>query len=94
MELRQGDTVLGTIFIDAVDMPWWHGRFEPAGAFDGFRTCFDELSRAALTGDPSALSVAFSNMRDLGLVIERGDQGQPLDRFILYIDERGVRLRY
>ena len=94
MKLRQGETVLGSIVIEALDMPWWQGRFEPTDAFDSVRPIFDELSRVVATGDPDAMGLAFSNMRDLGLVIDRDDQDGPIEKFILYIDERGVRLRY
>ncbi|MEY9962217.1 hypothetical protein ABIA33_000238 [Streptacidiphilus sp. MAP12-16] len=93
MQLRMGDTLLGSIIVEERDMPWWLGRFEAAPEFDSVRPLFDDWSRAVKAADDGAMDAAFNALRDLGLVIDRAD-GAPISRFFLYIDADRVRLRY
>lgn len=86
MQLKQGDTLLGTLVVDGGDMPWWY--FAPA------RPLFDALSQAVEDGDESAMVAADQVLEEMDLVITVAGDGEPINEFLLYVDDDRFRLRY
>ncbi|MER7845865.1 hypothetical protein ABTZ03_18165 [Kitasatospora sp. NPDC096077] len=94
MLLKQGDTVLGTITIDDLDMPWWHGHFRPTPAFEPIRPFFDATRRAFKAADDRTIGAALGAIKSLALVIEPEDGTEPITAFLLHIEGDRMRLRH
>jgi hypothetical protein len=94
MLLKQGDTLLGSLAIDDPDMPWWHGHFQPTPEYEPVRPIVEAWSRAVRDGDEAAMISAHPAFKALDLAIDRNDGGEPITRFLLYIDADRFRLRH
>ncbi|MFI1094421.1 hypothetical protein [Streptomyces sp. NPDC020917] len=94
MQLKLGDTLLGTLVVDGGDMPWWYGHFQPTVEFTPARPLFDEWSRAVEESDEAAMIAADQALEAMDLVITGAGDGEPLTEFLLYIDDDRFRLRY
>lgn len=94
MQLKQGDTLLGTLVVDGGDMPWWYGHFQPTVDFAPARPLFDALSQAVEDGDESAMVAADQVLEEMDLVITVAGDGEPINEFLLYVDDDRFRLRY
>lgn len=92
--LRQAETLLGTLVIEEGAMPWWYGRFEPTADFEPVRPVFDAWSRAVGAHDEAAMDPAYRALKALDLTIAESGAGEPVGRFLLYIDGDRFRLRY
>jgi hypothetical protein len=94
MQLKQGDTLLGTLVVDSGDMPWWHGRFQPTSEFEPIRPAFNAWSEAVDDGNESTMDSAYRSLEALGLAITVAGDSEPITPFMLHIDNDRFRLRY
>ncbi|MFC1437633.1 hypothetical protein ABUW04_05120 [Streptacidiphilus sp. N1-10] len=94
MYLKQQRRVLGTIFIESVDMPWWRGCFRPSTAFDSVRPLFDAWTLSVEDGREELAVSALAALDDLGLTLEPIDGSKTLTDFLLHIEGSNVRLRF
>ncbi len=93
--LVKGDEVLGMLTETGRRMSYVNCRFEALSAFAAYQAAFVNALRLLPSKDVSAWEQAFSDIQDLGLVLEPGSPAaQRIDDFHLYIDGEKAWFRY
>ena len=92
--LMIGDSVLGMLTLDDLDMPWLCCHFTPTPSFEQVRPLFvAELEVLEGQWDEEQWEKAYAAIVALELRLV-GDDGQIIDEFLLHIDGDTARFRY
>jgi hypothetical protein len=95
----QGETQLGTLVVDDMDMPWFYCDFVPEAAFEAVRPLFEreiaiiEAETGDVEVDQDPWILAWQDIEALGLSLIR-DKGEPIDRLLLHINGNRAWFRY
>ena len=83
--LKQGELLIGTLYVEDTDFPWVICRFEPTTAFAPCRPLFDEDIRVGDTKDVQAWDRAYDAIAALGLQLIAKESGADWGNFLLHI---------
>lgn len=92
-ELRQGESILGTLYQYDQDM-WWHSCiFEPTSEFDQFHHVFVAPEPVSGRSMDEQFAEWQGKIKGLGLELVRMSDGKTLIPFILHIHEKRASFR-
>ncbi len=89
-ELRQDNTLIGTLVEYEQDMFWFSCYFEPTPAFEPYRTLFSEGQDLIATDQ---FDDWYAKVNGLGLQLVRQSDGKRASEFILYISDDKASFR-
>jgi hypothetical protein len=81
----EGQTVLGVLTVTDVDQPFILCSFQPTEEFEHHRSLFEERLRLVENEDWSAFEAVDEQIRRLGLVLKRMNDGAEIDEFLLHV---------
>lgn len=92
-QLRRGDTHVGTLILDEIDMFWTDCRFEPGPGWDEISPLFEALKSAWEHGGADERVRADEDIAAQQMVLAPDDGSQPLTGMLLRIYEDRARFR-
>lgn len=99
----RGDTLLGTLTVNDLDMPWFWCHFVPETAFATVKPLFDaelafmeaesQVQSDGVNVDIDAWESAYQEIEALGLCLVP-DVGETIDHFLLHVNGDMAWFRY
>jgi hypothetical protein len=93
-ELKQGDSLVGTLVFESQDMFWSDCRFQPGPCWPSLRPLFDRSRDAWRSHDADAGVAADEAIRAAGLVLQPNDGEPAITDFLLRIEGSEARFRW
>ncbi|MCQ8775142.1 hypothetical protein [Streptomyces telluris] len=93
-QLRQGDRLVGTLTLTAIDVFWSDCHFDPAPGWEDFRPLFTASRDAWVRGDQEAALAADEAIHAQGLTLIPDGGGDPITDFLIRINGETARFRY
>lgn len=93
-QLKQGDTLLGSLEVQELDFPWVRGVFIPTVAFDAVKHLFERELQLLEDEAWDEWEVVYAEITALNLRLVDLASEQVIDEFLLHIDGRDAWFRY
>ncbi|WP_035797990.1 hypothetical protein [Kitasatospora mediocidica] len=93
-QLRHGDSLIGTLTLEGIDMFWTDCHFAPAAAWEDIRPLFTVSQNAWERGDEEAALEADEVIFNLGLALVPTGGGATITEFLLRVADETARFRH
>ncbi|MFI7315769.1 hypothetical protein [Streptomyces venezuelae] len=95
-QLKQADTLLGTLTLDEIDQPWFRCHFTGTPAWDDVRPILEEWTQSieAEEPDPPRVEQAMRAVDGLRLSLVPTEGGESLVDFLIHVRGGQASFRY
>lgn len=93
-QLNGKGILYGSLFLERIDQPWYHCRFEPTNAFQEIERLFLEEIRVLNENTFDEWKQCYDAIDLLQLELRSGESQRTIDDFLLHIEGKHAWFRY